>query len=185
MKLREPFMARLEETGEADDTLAFYVSDNGYHWREHGTQQGDCIDPTSPPGTTPPFTNLGCGVTEKQKPYLEAIKIPFLMRWPDNPQALGAFFLAVVAWGILGGAFLTEPDVTSDGLVWIPLLGSLAFLGGIVLGLQGVGRASAGARGMGYAVTGLVLLLGPWALALMAMVVFGILALLGAGPVPG
>jgi hypothetical protein len=38
---------------------------------------------------------------------------------------------------------------------------------------------------MGYAVTGLVLLLGPWALALMAMVVFGILALLGVGRVPG
>jgi hypothetical protein len=38
---------------------------------------------------------------------------------------------------------------------------------------------------VGYAVTGLVLLLGPWALALMAMVAFGILALLGAGPVPG
>jgi heat shock protein HtpX len=104
---------------------------------------------------------------------------------PDNPQALGAFFLAVFAWGILGGALLTEPDVTSDGLVWIPLLASLAFLGGIVLGLQGVGRASAGARGMSYAVTGLVLLLGPWALAVMAMVVFGILALLGAGPIAG
>jgi hypothetical protein len=104
---------------------------------------------------------------------------------PDNPQALGAFFLAVFAWGILGGAFLSEPDVINGALVWIPLLGSLAFFGGIVLGLQGVGRASAGARGMGYAVTGLVLLLGPWALALIAMVVFGILALLGAGPVPG
>jgi heat shock protein HtpX len=104
---------------------------------------------------------------------------------PDNPQALGAFFLAVFAWGILGGAFLTEPDVTSGALVWIPLLASLASLGGTVLGLQGVGRASAGARGMGYAVTGLVLLLGPWALALMAMVVFGILALFGAGPIPG
>jgi heat shock protein HtpX len=104
---------------------------------------------------------------------------------PDNPQALGAFFLAVFVWGILGGALLTEPDVTSDALVWIPLLGSVAYLGGIVLGLQGIGRASAGARGMGYAVTGLLLLLGPWALALMAMVVFGILALLGAGPITG
>jgi heat shock protein HtpX len=103
---------------------------------------------------------------------------------PDNPQALGAFFLAVFAWGILGGAFLSEPDITNGALVWIPLLGSLAFFGGIVLGLQGVGRASAGARRMGYAVTGLLLLLGPWALALMAMVVFGILALLGAGPIP-
>ena len=104
---------------------------------------------------------------------------------PDNPQALGAFFLAVFAWGILGGAFLSEPDVTNGALVWIPPLGSLAFFGGIILGLQGVGRTSAGARRMGYAVTGLLLLLGPWALALMAMVVFGILALLGAGPVPG
>jgi heat shock protein HtpX len=104
---------------------------------------------------------------------------------PDNPRALGAFFLAVVVWGMLGGAFLTEPDVTSDALMWIPLLGSVASFAGIVLGLQGVGRASAGARGMGYAVTGLLLLLGPWALALMAMVVFGILALLGAGPVSG
>jgi heat shock protein HtpX len=103
----------------------------------------------------------------------------------DNPRALGAFFLAVIVWGMLGGAFLTEPDVTSDALMWIPLLGSLASFAGIVLGLQGVGRASAGARGMGYAVTGLLLLLGPWALALMAMVVFGVLALLGVGPIPG
>ena len=31
----------------------------------------------------------------------------------------------------------------------------------------------------------LVLLLGPWALALMATVVFGILALFGAGPIAG
>ena len=85
---------------------------------------------------------------------------------PDNPQALGAFFLAVFAWGILGGAFLSEPDVTNGALVWIPPLGSLAFFGGIILGLQGVGRTSAGARRMGYAVTGLLLLLGPWALAL-------------------
>jgi heat shock protein HtpX len=103
----------------------------------------------------------------------------------DNPQALGAFFLAVFVWGILGGAFLTEPDFTSGALVWIPLLGSLAYLGGIVLGLQGVGRSSAGAGGMGYAATGLLLLLGPWALAIMAMFVFGFLALLGAGPIPG
>jgi hypothetical protein len=38
---------------------------------------------------------------------------------------------------------------------------------------------------MGYAVTGLLLLLGPWALAFMAMVVFGLLAVLGIGPIPG
>jgi hypothetical protein len=99
-----------------------------------------------------------------------------------NPQALAAFFLAVVVWGMLAGLILTKADTTSDGLVWIPLLGSLAFFGGIVLGLQGVGRASAGAGGMGYAVTGLVLLLGPWILAALVVVLVAVLALLGVQP---
>ena len=100
-------------------------------------------------------------------------------RRPDNPQALAAFFLAVVVWGMLGGLLLTQPDVTGDGLVWVPLFASLAVLGGIVLGLQGIGRASAGAGGMSYAVTGLVLLLGPSVLAVLAGVIFAVLALTG------
>jgi heat shock protein HtpX len=100
-------------------------------------------------------------------------------RRPDNPQALAAFFLAVLVWGILGGLLLTQPDTVGEGLVWVPLFGSAAFFGGIVFGLQGVGRASAGAGGMGYAVTGLVLLLGPSVLALLTGVVFAVLALTG------
>ena len=61
---------------------------------------------------------------------------------------------------------------------WLP-----GAAGGVFLGFQGVGRASAGAQGMGYAVTGLVMLLGPWALALLAMLVFGVLAALDVGPI--
>lgn len=102
---------------------------------------------------------------------------------PTNPNALASFFLGVVVWGMLAGALLTEPDVTSDALVFIPLLGSIALFGGIVLGLQGVGKASAGAGGMGYAVAGLTLLLGPWALALVAVVAVAIMAALGVGPI--
>jgi heat shock protein HtpX len=101
----------------------------------------------------------------------------------DNPQAVGAFLLASVVWGSLGGILISGPaDLTAMSL-WVPLLGSLAVMLGIVFGLQGVGRASAGASGMGYAVTGLVLLLGPWALAVLAMIVFGVLAVLGVGPI--
>jgi heat shock protein HtpX len=113
------------------------------------------------------------------------IPVPAPERRPDNPQALAAFFLAVIVWGMFVGLFLVQTDVTGDGLVWLPLFGSLAFLGGIVLGLQGVGRASAGAGGMGYAVTGLVLLIGPSVLAILAGVVFAVLAITGVVQPPG
>lgn len=113
-------------------------------------------------------------------PWVAVVRPP---RRLDNPQALGAFLLASILWGSLGGILLSGPDAFSAMSIWIPLLGSLAIMLGIVLGLQGVGRASAGASGMGYAVTGLVLLLGPWALAIFAIVVFALLAVLGVGPI--
>jgi arylsulfatase A-like enzyme len=53
--------AKLEETGEDDDTLAFFISDQGYLWGEHG-------------------------IAGKGTPYLESVKVPFFMRWPDNPM---------------------------------------------------------------------------------------------------
>jgi heat shock protein HtpX len=101
---------------------------------------------------------------------------------PDNPHALAAFFLAVLVWGIFGGVALAGGDAITT-MLWIPMLGSLALAGGVFLGFQGVGRASAGAQGMGYAVAGLVLLLGPWALAMLTVVVVAVLALLGVGPI--
>jgi heat shock protein HtpX len=102
---------------------------------------------------------------------------------PDNPQALASFTLALVVWGIAAALFVQEADVTADALLWIPLLATAALVGGVVLGLQGVGRASAGAGGMGYAVAALVLLLGPWVLTIGAVVVVGVLAAFGLGPI--
>jgi hypothetical protein len=101
----------------------------------------------------------------------------------ENPQAVGAFVLAAIVWGSFGGVLLSGPDAFSAMSVWIPLLGSLAVMLGIVLALQGVGRASSGASGMAYAVAGLVMLLGPWVLAMLGIVVFGLLAVLGLGPI--
>jgi arylsulfatase A-like enzyme len=46
------------------NTLAFYVSDNGFFWAEHG-------------------------VRGKNRPYTEAIKIPFFIRWPGHMAAGG------------------------------------------------------------------------------------------------
>ena len=101
----------------------------------------------------------------------------------SNPQAAGAFVLAALVWGSVGGTLLAGPDSFTAMSLWIPLLGSLAVILGIVLGLQGVGRASAGASGIGFASAALVLLVGPWVLAILASVVFGGLAVLGLGPI--
>jgi arylsulfatase A-like enzyme len=55
-------MRRLQETGELEDTLVFFLSDNGYGWGEHG--------------------RVG-----KFTPYTESLKVPFLVRWPGRLPA--------------------------------------------------------------------------------------------------
>lgn len=55
-------LSEAERLGELDDTLVFYLSDNGYHWGEHG---------------------LG----EKSSPYLESVGVPFFARWPEHLAA--------------------------------------------------------------------------------------------------
>ena len=50
-------MKKLEELGQADNTLALFVSDNGSMWGEHG---------------------LG----NKRFPYRPSVNVPFGMRWP-------------------------------------------------------------------------------------------------------
>ncbi|MDQ3946521.1 MAG: sulfatase [Actinomycetota bacterium] len=49
---------RLAATGELNNTLAVFTSDNGYSWGERG-------------------------VSSKGLPYVESVKVPFLVRWPD------------------------------------------------------------------------------------------------------
>lgn len=53
---------RLEKTGEADDTLAIYLSDNGFLWGEHGLGQ-------------------------KIRPYEASAEVPFMVRWPGHVEA--------------------------------------------------------------------------------------------------
>jgi arylsulfatase A-like enzyme len=52
----------LTATGEIDNTLALFISDNGFFWSEHG-------------------------LTGKNAPYAESIRAPFLMRWPGHVAA--------------------------------------------------------------------------------------------------
>ena len=71
---------KLEDTGEADDTLAVFISDNGYQWREHAAEGGDCVDSAGVGRSTP------CGPTGKARPYRESVKVPFYVRWPGHPD---------------------------------------------------------------------------------------------------
>lgn len=57
--------AWLEANGEADNTLAFFISDNGFMLGEHG-------------------------LVKKQVPYEEAIRVPFFMRWPAGGVTPGS-----------------------------------------------------------------------------------------------
>ncbi|MDQ3915411.1 MAG: sulfatase [Actinomycetota bacterium] len=83
----------LEESGEADDTLAIFMSDNGFLWGEHGLGQ-------------------------KIRPYEASAEIPFLVRWPGR-FASGAVDERVVAnvdvAPTVFEATRTEPDHSVDG----------------------------------------------------------------------
>lgn len=50
-------MSALQANGELDDTLVIFTSDNGYSWGERG-------------------------MTSKGVPYVESVKVPFMVRWP-------------------------------------------------------------------------------------------------------
>lgn len=54
----------LERNGEAGETLAVYMSDNGFLWGEHGLSQ-------------------------KIRPYEASVEIPFFVRWPGRFAARG------------------------------------------------------------------------------------------------
>ncbi|MGH3051893.1 MAG: M48 family metalloprotease [Gaiellaceae bacterium] len=89
---------------------------------------------------------------------------------PENPHAVASFSLALLVYSLLGISAILAQSGGSDFPVWLPLAASFGVIAGVVLGFQGVGRASAGARGMGYAVTALAMLLAPWALLAVGMV---------------
>jgi heat shock protein HtpX len=126
--------------------------------------------------------NLGrAQALERPEPTSVVPHLPVVSR-AENPQALYAFLLALLVYVMLVGSWMLEPAPVGNGVMLVGLIGSAAFVGGIVFALQGIGRASNGASGMGLAVAGLVLLVGPWALAILAVAVFAFLAAFGVHP---
>jgi heat shock protein HtpX len=118
------------------------------------------------------------GLPERTAAPLAAPKPPR----PANLHARGAFVLAFAFWGSAAAAILARPESVGGGILVVALVAVAFLVFGVVLALQGVGRASAGASGMGFAVAALALLVGPWALSFAAVVVVGVLGVLGFGP---
>jgi arylsulfatase A-like enzyme len=64
--LVEAIFQKLKADGEENDTLAFFISDNGWMWGEHGMHG-------------------------KNKPYTDSIQVPLFMRWPGDPAVKRGF----------------------------------------------------------------------------------------------
>ncbi len=101
-------LRRLEELGIAENTLVVYAGDNGYFWGEHG-------------------------FLDKRWPYEEAIRIPFIVRYPGRISDLGRRAHQMVlnidlAPTILEAAGLPVPP-NMDGDSFLPILRSASALG--------------------------------------------------------
>jgi arylsulfatase A-like enzyme len=80
-------MTKLLATGEDQNTLAVFISDNGYNWREHGDASTErYVDPTT--GDTQP---VGVGLSGKVNPYMDSVKVPMFVRWPGDPLVKRGF----------------------------------------------------------------------------------------------
>jgi arylsulfatase A-like enzyme len=92
-KLVNDVFSKLDATGETNDTLAFYISDNGYMWREHSPGgegvPSECHDNIYQDGAA--GAPLPCGPTSKGKPYRESIQVPLYARWPNRPSSWSSF----------------------------------------------------------------------------------------------
>ena len=97
--LVEAVFQELQAEGEGDETLAVYLSDNGYMWREHSPTvkatgvPNECytdLHESDPPypghDGRPPRAPVPCGVAAKGIPYLNSIHVPMFVRWPGNPS---------------------------------------------------------------------------------------------------
>jgi arylsulfatase A-like enzyme len=88
--LVEAVFQKLSTDGEQEDTLAFFISDNGWLWGEHGLHT-------------------------KNRPYTESIQVPFFMRWPGNSAVKRGFRDSRLAANIdLTPTVLDALDVVPD-----------------------------------------------------------------------
>lgn len=118
---------------------------------------------------------LGRSIESEQLAPVVAARKPV----EDNPRALLAFFCAALYWSFVGAIWFSGGDEFT--LAW-PM--ALAWIAGVILAVQAAGRASAGAPGMGFAVSALGLLVGPWVFAIVAFFVLFLLGSAGLGPFP-
>jgi arylsulfatase A-like enzyme len=91
----ERVFATMASLGEADDTLAFFLSDNGIMWAEHGMKS-------------------------KTTPYTPAIKVPFFVRWPGRvPQKVAdpriAATIDIVPTILEAAGISPDPEYPLDG----------------------------------------------------------------------
>ena len=89
-------MSHLTEIGE-ENTIAFFLSDNGYFWGEHGVA-----------GT-------------KRLPYLDSPRVPFGMRWPGHVTAGAidprmAANIDVAPTALEAAGLSSPPDAPMDGV---------------------------------------------------------------------
>jgi arylsulfatase A-like enzyme len=81
----ERVLTKLEETGELDNTLVVFVSDNGYMWGEHG-RRGKLV------------------------PYRESIQVPMLARYPGLQVKQGMVANIDIAPTVMDVAGLEIPE---------------------------------------------------------------------------
>jgi arylsulfatase A-like enzyme len=94
-------MRKLQDAGQDSNTIAFFLSDNGYEWGEHGLRG-------------------------KPYPYLESLSVPFYLRWPGhvNPGTDNRWVENIdIAPTVLGATGIT-PSSGSPAMDGQSLLGS-------------------------------------------------------------
>ncbi len=95
------FIRALEESGELDETIILYTSDNGYLWGEHGM------------------------VFKKISQFQESLRVPFVLRHPgltDVPRIDGRFVLNIDIAPTLADLAGVEWPGDVDGMSFEPLL---------------------------------------------------------------
>jgi arylsulfatase A-like enzyme len=85
----------MRSLGEANDTLAFFLSDNGIMWAEHGMKS-------------------------KTTPYTPAIKVPLFVRWPGRvpqnvPDPRIAATIDIVPTILEAAGISPDPEYPLDG----------------------------------------------------------------------
>jgi len=103
----------LGRLGESNDTLALFLSDNGFLWGEHDLS-GNSLESES----------SSIGVSGKRYPYLPSVRIPLAVRWPGHlpegarePGFAATVDLAPTILQAAGVAAPTDPPMDGRSLL--------------------------------------------------------------------